>query len=29
MRQVLPIAAMPDWKKQRQRWLELRGRPLV
>ena len=29
MRQVLPIAALPDWKKQRQRWLELRGRPLA
>ena len=29
MRHVLPIAAMPDWKKQRQRWLELRGRPLA
>jgi hypothetical protein len=28
MRHVLPIAAVPDWKKQRQRWLELRGRPL-
>ena len=26
MRQVLPIAAVFDWKKQRQRWLELRGR---
>ena len=29
MRHVLPIAAVPDWKKQRQRWLELRGRPLA
>ena len=28
MRQVLPIAAVFDWKKQRQRWLELRSRPL-
>ena len=25
MRQVLPIAAVADWKKQRQRWRELRG----
>ena len=29
LRHVLPIAAVPDWKKQRQRWLELRGRPLA
>ena len=29
MRHLLPIAAVPDWKKQRQRWLELRGRPLA
>jgi hypothetical protein len=29
MRQVLPIAAVPDWKKQRQRWRELRARPLA
>ena len=29
MRHVLPIAVVPDWKKQRQRWLELRGRPLA
>jgi hypothetical protein len=29
MRQVLPIAALFDWKKQRQRWLELRGRALA
>ena len=28
MRHVLPITAMPDWKKQRERWLELRGRPV-
>jgi hypothetical protein len=27
MRHVLPIAALLDWKKQRQRWRELRGRP--
>jgi hypothetical protein len=29
MRHVLPIAAVPDWKKQRQRWRELRGRALL
>ena len=29
MRHVLPIAAVPDWKKQRQRWRELQGRPLA
>jgi hypothetical protein len=29
MRHVLPIAAVPDWKKQRQRWLELRGTALA
>ena len=27
MRHVLPIAVVLDWKKQRQRWLELQGRP--
>jgi hypothetical protein len=26
MRHVLPIAAVPDWKKQRQRWRELHER---
>ncbi len=29
MRHVLPIAAVPDWEKQRQRWRVLRGRPLA
>ena len=29
MRHVLPIAAVPDWKKQRQRWRELHERPLA
>ena len=29
MRHVLPIAAVPDWKKQRQRWRELQGRTLA
>jgi hypothetical protein len=29
MRHVLPIAAVPDWKKQRQCWQELRSRPLA
>ena len=29
MRHLLPIAAVFDWKKQRQRWLELRGRVLA
>jgi hypothetical protein len=29
MRHVLPIAVVADWKKQRQRWRELRGRLLV
>jgi hypothetical protein len=29
MRHLLPIAAVLDWKKQRQRWLELRGSPLA
>jgi hypothetical protein len=29
MRHVLPIAAVSDWKKRRQRWLDLQGRPLV
>src|SRR5271170_7537726 len=29
MRHMLPIAAVPDWKKQRQRWLELRGTALA
>jgi integrase len=29
MRHVLPIAAVADWKKQRQRWRELHERPLA
>jgi hypothetical protein len=29
MRHVLPIAAVPDWKKQRQRWRELHERPFA
>jgi hypothetical protein len=29
MRHLLPIAAVADWKKQRQRWRELHERPLA
>jgi len=29
MRHVLPIAAVLDWKKQRQRWVELGGKALA
>jgi hypothetical protein len=29
MRHLLPIAAVFEWKKQRQRWRELRERPLA
>jgi hypothetical protein len=29
MRHVLPIAAVSEWKKQRQRWRELHERPLA
>jgi hypothetical protein len=29
MRHLLPIAAVPDWKKQRQRWRELHERPFA
>jgi hypothetical protein len=29
MRHLLPIAALLDWKKQRQRWRELHERPFA